>query len=85
MLSGICVVSMYNVIAMDHPSLKIDNSILFKSSFLGTVKYNNFVLPTFLSIILLLKRASMIWKKDRERKKKERRRPEYRDPYGSVM
>jgi hypothetical protein len=51
---------------MDHPSLKPDNSILFKSSILKTVKYNNFVLPDFLSIIVFLKRASMIYKKDRE-------------------
>jgi hypothetical protein len=51
---------------MDHPSLKPDNSILFKSSFLRTVKYNNFVLLTFLSIIVFLKRASMIQKEDRE-------------------
>jgi hypothetical protein len=49
---------------MDHPSLKRDNSILFKSSLLRTVRYNNFVLPTFLSVIVFLKRASMngkIW------------------------
>jgi len=44
---------MYNIIVMDHPSLKPDDSILFKSSFLRTVKYNNFVLPTFLSIFEL--------------------------------
>jgi hypothetical protein len=31
-------------ITMDHPSLKPDSSILFKSSFIRTVKYNNFVL-----------------------------------------
>jgi len=41
---------MYNIIAMDYPSLKPHNSILFKSSFLRTVKYNNFVLPKFLWI-----------------------------------
>jgi hypothetical protein len=37
---------------MDHPSVKSDNSILFKSSFLRRLKYNNFVLPTLLSIIV---------------------------------
>jgi hypothetical protein len=57
---------MCNITAMDHPSLKPDNSILFKSSILKTQKYNNFVLPAFLSIIVFLKRASMIYKKDRE-------------------
>jgi len=31
---------MYNIIAMDHPSLKPNNSILFKSSFLRTVLYD---------------------------------------------
>jgi hypothetical protein len=53
MLSGIRVLAMYNIIAMDHPSLKPDNSIRFTSSFLRTVKYNNFVLPTFISIFEL--------------------------------
>jgi hypothetical protein len=35
---------MYNIIAMDHPNLKPDNSVLFKSSFLRTVKYKRFAL-----------------------------------------
>jgi len=55
---------MYNIITMDHSSLKHDNSILFKSSFLTTVKYNNFLLPPFLSISVFLKRASIIQKKE---------------------
>jgi hypothetical protein len=63
---------MSNVIAMDHPSLKPDNSILFKSSFLRTVKYKNFVLPKFLCIIVFLKRAIMIQKRDREEREKRK-------------
>jgi len=46
---------MYNIIAMDHPSLKPDNSIIFNTSFLRTVKYNNFVLPNFLTIITYIR------------------------------
>jgi len=76
---------MYNIIAMDHPSLKPDNSILFKSSFLKAVKCNNFVLPTFLSVTVFLKRAIMIQKKDRKKIIKKKCRPEEKDPYGSVM
>ena len=35
--------AMYNIVAMDHPNFKPNNSVLFKSSFFWTVKYNNFV------------------------------------------
>jgi hypothetical protein len=53
---------------MNHPSLKPDDSILFKSSSFRTVKYNNFVLLNVLCITVFLKTAIVIQKKDREKK-----------------
>jgi hypothetical protein len=56
---------------MGHPNIKPDNSTLFKSSFLRTVKYDNFVFPTLLSILVFLKMANLIWKKDRNKERKK--------------
>jgi len=57
---------MYSITAMDNPSLKHDNSILFKSCFIMTVKYNNFVLPTLPPYNCVPEKGQSIWKKDRE-------------------
>jgi len=57
---------MYNIIAMNHPNLKPDNSILFKSLFL--MKQQNIIIldfTTFLFNIVALKRDSVTLKKKR--------------------
>jgi hypothetical protein len=55
---------------MDRPILKPNNSILVKSSFLRTVKYNNLA-PSDLSVYMNNNQhdVTMIQKKDREKRK----------------
>ena len=63
---------MYNI-ALDHPNLKTDNSILYKSSFLRPVKYNNLV-PSDISLYNCVPETGQFDPEKGQRKKKKEKK-----------